>query len=115
MRRSRLAPTARPPRVDSRQARAIAKAIAEAGIRSSNKNRRVGDYLLERVVAEGVNYQDWAATHTAVGAKRRIRVYGYSAAASPEARVNTAADFPSLAEVSFPTPLDRVVSPVLTW
>lgn len=75
-----------PARVDSRQARAIAKAVAEAGIRPSNKNRRVGDYLLERVVAEGVNYQDWAATHTAVGAKRRIRVYNYGAAASPEAR-----------------------------
>lgn len=75
-----------PARVESRQARAIAKAIAEAGIRPSNKNRRVGDYVLERVVAEGVNYQDWAATHTVVGAKRRIRVYGYGAAASPEAR-----------------------------
>jgi len=75
-----------PNRVDARQARAVAKAITEAGIRPSNKNRRVGDYQLERVLTEGINYQDWSATHSAVGAKRRIRIYAYGTAASPEAR-----------------------------
>ncbi|MDZ7652857.1 MAG: protein kinase [Burkholderiaceae bacterium] len=38
------------------------------------------------MLTEGIDYQDWAATHGAVGAKRRIRIYAYGSAASPDAR-----------------------------
>lgn len=72
--------------IDVRQARAVARAIAEAGIRPQSNQRRVGDYRLEQLLEEGVNYQDWLATHAAVGARRRVRVYNLSAAANNEAR-----------------------------
>ena len=76
--------------IDVRQARAVARAIAEAGIRPQSNQRRVGDYRLEQLLEEGVNYQDWLATHAAVGARRRVRVYNLSAAANNEARATLA-------------------------
>lgn len=75
-----------PARVDGRQASAIRKALGEAGIRASNRSRRVGDYLLGQVIGEGVNYQEWSAKHTAVDITRRIRIFGAGALASQEER-----------------------------
>jgi serine/threonine protein kinase len=66
--------------------RAWARAIEEAGIRAPGRGRRVGDYELGQLLGEGENWQDFAARHTATGVGRRIRVYPYARAATPEAR-----------------------------
>jgi predicted ATPase len=36
--------------------------MAEAGIRPSNKHRKVGDYQLGALLSEGASYQDWEGT-----------------------------------------------------
>ena len=73
--------------VDSQQARAIARGLTEAGIRPSNKHRRVGDYQLGEMIAEGENYQDWAGQHVSIETvHRRVRVYPFADAATVEAR-----------------------------
>jgi len=79
-------PLGAPQLVDHRQARAIARAMAEAGIRPSTKHRRVGDYQLESLISDGVNYQDWLAKHVSVETRRRLRIYSYGKVTSPESR-----------------------------
>lgn len=76
-----------PSRVDQQLARVLARAMAEAGIRPSNKHRKVGDYQLGALLAEGASYQDWEGTHTAMDTvRRRVRIYTVAAAATPDAR-----------------------------
>ncbi len=54
----------------------ISQAIDQAGIRPSQRLRKVSDYLLELLIGEGPNYQDWQATHTQVAeSKRCARLY----------------------------------------
>lgn len=73
--------------VDGQQARAIARGLAEAGIRPSNKHRQVGDYKLVKLIADGEGYQDWQSQHVSVEtARRRIRIYTVASASSPESR-----------------------------
>lgn len=73
--------------VDATQARAIGRAVIEAGIRPSNKHRQVGDYELSGLMSEGEGFQDWAASHVSVDTiHRRIRIYTLATASSPEAR-----------------------------
>lgn len=73
--------------VDGQQARAIARGLAEAGIRPSNKHRQVGDYKLIKLIAEGEGYQDWQSQHVSIeSVQRRIRIYTVASASSPEAR-----------------------------
>lgn len=73
--------------VDGQQARAIARGLAEAGIRPSNKHRQVGDYRLVKLIAEGEGFQDWQSQHVSVDSvQRRIRIYTVANASSPEAR-----------------------------
>ncbi|HAL37814.1 MAG TPA: BREX system serine/threonine kinase PglW [Polaromonas sp.] len=73
--------------VDSQQARAIARGLAEAGIRPSNKHRQVGDYKLIKLIAEGEGFQDWQSQHVSIESiQRRIRIYTVANASSPEAR-----------------------------
>jgi len=73
--------------VDAHQARAVARGLAEAGIRPSNKHRQVGDYQLIKLMTEGEGYQDWQARHVSVDSvQRRVRVYAMASAASPEVR-----------------------------
>ena len=75
------------PPVDAIQARAIGRAIVEAGIRPSNKHRQVGDYRLTKLVAEGDGFQDWEASHVSVDTvQRRVRIYTVASASTPEAR-----------------------------
>lgn len=66
--------------------RVLCRAIVEAGIRPSNKHRQVGDYQLVRCLSEGDNHQDWEGRHISAGVLRRVRIYGYASAATPEAR-----------------------------
>ncbi|MBI3156058.1 MAG: BREX system serine/threonine kinase PglW [Burkholderiales bacterium] len=79
--------TANLPPVDAHQARTIARGLAEAGIRPSNKHRQVGDYQLGKLIADGPTYQEWEARHVAVGdVLRRVRIYNLASATSPEER-----------------------------
>ncbi len=73
--------------VDAIQARAIGRAVIEAGIRPSNKYRQVGDYKLTKLAAEGDGFQDWEASHVSVDTiQRRVRIYTLASASTPEAR-----------------------------
>ncbi len=67
-------------------ARVFCRAVMEAGIRRSNKHRQVSDYKLEKLIAEGINYQDWEGRHVSAGVLRRVRIYGYALASTTEAR-----------------------------
>lgn len=61
-------------------AKAVCAALEEAGIRPSQKSRRVGDYLLKELLDEDSrgNFQDWRAEHSKIpGDRVRIRIYGY--------------------------------------
>jgi hypothetical protein len=48
--------------------RALARAMEQAGIRPSQNARRVGDFVLERLVFDSPTgaYQDWIAKHAAI-------------------------------------------------
>jgi len=65
------------PRIDRRMAKAISRAMDQAGIRPSQRMRQVGDWRLEELLLEGPAYQDWSARHAALdGEQARIRIYG---------------------------------------
>jgi serine/threonine protein kinase len=66
--------------------RAWVRAIEQAGIRAPGRGRRVGDYELGQPLGEDNNWQDFAAKHAATGVNRRVRIYPYARAATPEAR-----------------------------
>jgi serine/threonine protein kinase len=73
--------------IDGQQARAIARGLAEAGIRPSNKHRQVGDYKLIKLIAEGESFQDWQSQHVSIeSVQRRVRIYTVANASSPEMR-----------------------------
>jgi len=76
----------RPGSVDANIARATTRAIEQAGIRPASRDRRVGDYLLGSLLGEGDGWQDFVATHASLGVARRVRVYPYARAASPDER-----------------------------
>ncbi len=76
-----------PGRVNPTQTRMLARAMIEAGIRPSNKHRRVGEYRLGAVIAEGESYQDWEGQHVSVASvRRRVRIYTFANAATEEVR-----------------------------
>jgi len=61
---------------DRPTAKTISQAMEQAGIRPSQRYRKVGDYTLEHIIGEGPGYQDWQATHSQHSkAKRRVRIY----------------------------------------
>lgn len=62
--------------VDKPLAKAFSQAIEQAGIRPSQKSRKVSDFVLGDLMMEGPNFQDWAAQHVKLDeVKRRIRIY----------------------------------------
>ena len=72
---------------DKPTARTISQALEQAGIRPSQRRYRVGDYVLDEVVANGPGYQDWRASHAQVAeTKRWIRLYLVRTEASAEDR-----------------------------
>ena len=76
-----------PPRIDRPLARAIARAMEQAGIRRSQRHRRVWDYELRELLLETDAWQDWEAEHVAVpGSTRRIRIYPLARASSAAGR-----------------------------
>jgi serine/threonine protein kinase len=73
--------------VDATQARAIGRALIQAGIRPSNKHRQVGDYRLTKLITEGEGFQDWEASHVSIDTvHRRVRIYTVATASNPEIR-----------------------------
>src|ERR1017187_7879549 len=72
--------------VDTPVARAIIKALEQAGIRHSQRERRVGDYVLKDLIEETalLSCQDFAAEQPATKALRRVRLYNVAAAESGE-------------------------------
>jgi serine/threonine protein kinase len=69
--------------------KALAQAMEQAGIRPSQKSRRVGDFLLEELLFDsplGI-YQDWRARHVSLETTRRVaRIYLVSRQATPQDR-----------------------------
>jgi serine/threonine protein kinase len=66
------------PHIDRPVMRAIAIAMEQAGIRPSQRSRRVGDYILGELLYESPTgaYQDWEAKHSTIEtSKRRVRIY----------------------------------------
>lgn len=74
-------------RPDRPMAKAVSRAMQEAGIRPSQRARRVGDYRLDELLLEGPNYQDWTARHAAIDTERaRVRIYAVSPSAADKER-----------------------------
>jgi serine/threonine protein kinase len=67
-------------------ARAVVKALQQAGIRPPVRARQVADYHLLELLGEGPGYQDWRAEHVSLKVARRIRQYPVARAASAEER-----------------------------
>ncbi len=72
--------------VDANGARATQRAVEQAGIRPRLRSRRVGDYELGAQLGEGEGWQDFLAKHVSLGVARRVRIYPFTRAASPEER-----------------------------
>jgi hypothetical protein len=73
--------------LDRRLSQAIARALDQAGIRPSQRSRRVGDYQLEQLLGETDAYQDWQASHIRFPeVKRRVRLYPHALHASEAIR-----------------------------
>lgn len=67
--------------------RTLTQALDQAGIRPSQRHRRVSDYVLQGLLAEGPGYQDWEAAHVQLPeVRRRIRLYLVRAGVSREDR-----------------------------
>jgi serine/threonine protein kinase len=68
-------------------AKMVAQAFEQAGIRPSQRSRKVSDYVLDRLINEGPGYQDWEATHTTLKTvRRRVRIYNVRVSASSDER-----------------------------
>ena len=73
--------------IDTKVARALAKAIDDSGIRPSQKSRQIGDFVLGELIADGPGYQDRIAEHVSVKNDfRRVRMYTVAGAATEEDR-----------------------------
>ncbi len=61
---------------DRPTARVVSQALEQAGIRPSQRARKVSDYCLNNLIDAGPGYQDWHATHSQIESiRRRVRVY----------------------------------------
>lgn len=74
-------------KIDTKVAKAISKAIEDAGIRPSQKARKIGDFKLGELIEDGPGYQDRIAEHVSVQNDfRRVRLYTVNKAATEEDR-----------------------------
>jgi serine/threonine protein kinase len=72
---------------DRPTAKILSQAMEQAGIRPSQRRRKVSDYVLDQLIGEGPGYQDWQATHVQLpNVTRRVRLYLVRAEASEEDR-----------------------------
>jgi serine/threonine protein kinase len=74
------------PAVTRELGRAIGRAMGEAGIRPSQRHKKVGDYELGKMLAEGDTWQDFDGKHVSAKVHRRIRIYPYAKTTSEAAR-----------------------------
>ncbi|MFO0877871.1 MAG: BREX system serine/threonine kinase PglW [Gemmataceae bacterium] len=73
--------------IDIKVAKALSRAMEQAGIRPSQRSRRVGDYLLGDLIADGPGYQDRLARHASFeNVFCRVRQYTVASASSEEDR-----------------------------
>src|SRR5690606_2769044 len=73
--------------IDIRVAKALSRAMEQAGIRPSQRSRRIGDYVLGDLLFDGPGYQDRLAKHPTVEKTfRRVRQYTVAQALSEEER-----------------------------
>ncbi|MFT4908200.1 MAG: serine/threonine protein kinase [Oleispira sp.] len=70
-----MGPDWRHRRMDSSTARMLTRAVEEAGIKESVRQRRVGHYELKHLLDESDHFQDWQAIHPDLNIERRIRIY----------------------------------------
>src|SRR5690606_21018962 len=74
-------------RISPSVSRAIARALADAGIRPTQRHRQVGDYILEELLNETDVFQDWSARHVHLEKRRRrIRIYPHALQSSETTR-----------------------------
>lgn len=94
-------------------AQTVVRAVAEAGIRPSQRARRVGDFLLEELLFTGPQYQDWLAHHTSLPKiRRRVRLYPLANATGAEARAQIERAARREAEALEPLSHPGVLSPL---
>src|SRR4051794_19553849 len=63
-------------RIDKPMAKRIAQALEQAGVRPSQRTRKVADLDLKELLDEGPGYQDFAAVHPrSEHTHRRVRIY----------------------------------------
>lgn len=75
--------------IDITVAKALARAMDSAGIRPSQRSRRVGDYVLGDLIEDGPGYQDRLAKHVAFKDESvfcRVRQYTVAQASTEESR-----------------------------
>ncbi len=61
--------------LDRPTSKSVARALEEAGIKESQRARRVGLYELNELLDEADHFQDWLARHSETEVTRRIRIY----------------------------------------
>ncbi len=72
---------------DRPTAKMVAQAMEQAGIRPSQRSRKVSDYELDQLINEGPGYQDWQATHSTLkNVRRRVRIYNVRTGATIDER-----------------------------
>ncbi len=72
---------------DRPTAKMVAQAMEQAGIRPSQRSRKVSDYDLDQLINEGPGYQDWQATHSTLkNVRRRVRIYNVRTGATSDER-----------------------------
>lgn len=73
--------------IDIKVAKALSRAMEQAGIRPSQRSRRVGDYILGDLIFDGPGYQDRLARHASFGdVFCRVRQYTVAQASSEDDR-----------------------------
>lgn len=73
--------------IDIRVAKALSRAMEQAGIRPSQRSRRVGDYILGDLLFDGPGYQDRLAKHASFdNVFCRVRQYTAAQASTEEDR-----------------------------
>ena len=75
--------------VNRPQIKALSQALEQAGIKPSQKSRRVGDYVLEELLFDSPlgSYQDWRARHVTMESARRVaRLYLVARQSTPQER-----------------------------
>ncbi len=74
-------------RYDRPTGKMVAQAMEQAGIRPSQRSRKVSDYILDHLINEGPGYQDWQATHSTLkNVRRRVRIYNVRTGATEDER-----------------------------